>query len=109
VNQGLRPSTGDPERERGRYYQYTVSRQQTGRVRLITVEQSHARDNQMGADHPDDLSPVLLVQGREEDDAPERVQEDETQSGGSGYDEEVLGTLPQSHSTGPDRVGQDVD
>lgn len=63
----------------------------------------------MWSDDPNDFHVTLSVQGGEEDDAPECVQQDEAESGGGGYDKEVFCALPESHSAGSDRVGQDID
>jgi len=75
---------------------------------LVLVEQSDARGCHVAGNNVDHLPDDSAIEGREEDDAPESVQQDEAKGAGGSDHQEILGATMQSHSSWTCGVGQHV-
>jgi len=88
-------SEGQDAREYGDY----VVDQQSGGIKLVGIEQGNQGDKQVAAHHIGYVEVVVRVEGVEEYDAPEGVQQDDGQSLGSRGDEKKLRSAFQAHGS----------
>lgn len=76
---------------------------------LVLVEQSDARGSHVTGNNIDHLPDDSSIEGREEDDTPEGVQQDEAKGAGGRDHQKILGATVQPHCSWTCGVGQHVD
>lgn len=85
------------QRNARRQRQHRVAGQQSGGVQFLTIEQRQHGHKRMAAQHIGNVDAFAGVDGVEEDDAPEGVQQNHAQRLGGAREEKDLGATVESH------------